>query len=78
MSNGLRLLEFYRVFFLCEYGKVTSVGLVLEMSAQIWDLNLNIPNFSYLICKITLVYIDYMRTECSWALEMVTSVNSQR
>lgn len=68
----------FLVFFLCEYGKVTSLGLALERTAELGDLNLNLPNFSYLICKIILVYIDYMRTECSWALETATSVNSQR
>lgn len=66
----------FLVFFW--YGEVIPLVLVLEGTAEICDFNLNLPNFSYLICKIILVYIDYMRIECGWALELATSVNSQR
>lgn len=58
----------FLVFFL--YGEVTPLVLVLEGTAEICDLNLNLPNFSYLICKIIPVYIGYMRIEYSWALEL--------
>lgn len=79
MASGYWSSTFF-VFFLYEmyeYGKVTSLGLALE-GPEICDLNLNLPNFSYLIWQIIVVYIDYMRTECSQALEIATPVNSQR
>lgn len=66
------------LYFSCVCRKVTSLGLVLGETVEICDLNLNLPNFRYLVCKILLVYIDYMGIECAWTLEIATSVNSQR
>lgn len=75
MASGY-WISIFLVFFL--YGEVTPLVLVLEGTAEICGLNLNLPHFSYLICKTIPVYIDYMRSEYSWGLEIATSVNSQR